>query len=120
MINLNNGTSTLSTPIMIVGYSVSRTSRNVLHQIINRADLDVTLRPLGLRTGSLTLLCATLADAVAISNHHAGSVTITLADTLHPFQDMKYVLQPGTPLTVELDPETRVKATVALQFQEIL
>lgn len=48
------GTSTL-TPISVEGYDSASPVNNIVHEILGRSNPDVTLRPAGLRTGTLTL-----------------------------------------------------------------
>ena len=43
------------TPLAVSAYSTTRAARNIVHDILGRNDPDVTFRPTGLRTGTLTL-----------------------------------------------------------------
>lgn len=70
MPTISDGTTTY-TPAGVIGWSSSREVRNVVHDVIARADPDVTMRPAATRSGVLNLLFETYADALAVENAHA-------------------------------------------------
>ena len=114
---ITDGTTT-ATPILVTGWDTERDSKNVLHDIISRADDDVTFRPAGLRNGELEVLCATLEDALALEALLAQPRKMALADTDHPLLDMSFVVDGS--IGVHLDDETRLQATVTIGFQQVL
>jgi hypothetical protein len=77
MATISDGTTTI-TPAAIVGWSTTRQSRNVVHDIIGRPDPDVTLRPAATRAGTLSLLFMTYAAALAAEQAHAAPAVWTL------------------------------------------
>ena len=105
------------TPLLVVGLSSSREANNTLHRIIGQASPDVTLAEAGLRAGSLTFLCQTLADALAMESIHAALGVIRLIDTDLPGLNMTYV--PSGDISLEIDDETRELWTVEVDFAEV-
>lgn len=105
------------TPLLVIGYESTRTARNVVHQILNRANPDVSLRPATLRTGTLTMLCASLAIAQSLEQLHLQDGIMRLQDADLPAAAMYYV--PNGSITVTLDPEGRRRALVAVDFHEV-
>ena len=113
---ISDGTTTL-TPLLITGWETARAARNVLHEIIERPAVDVTYRPAGLRFGTLEALLPTLEDALVLETLLCQARPFTLADTDHPLLDMAFVASGD--ITVTLDDETRIQATVGWDFQEV-
>jgi hypothetical protein len=116
MTTLSDGVTTV-TPILVDGYTSTRESGNVVHTIIASASPEVTLRAARLRTGTLVLLFATQAEALAAEALHALPVVLTLADPDVSGINMSYVAH-GT-IVVELDDQTRELWTVSVDFQEV-
>ena len=116
MSTISDGTTTV-TPILITGWDTRREGGNVIHDIIDRQDDDVTFRPARLRSGTLTALCATLEDALALETLAAQPRRLYLEDTDHPSINMTFVI--AGDITVTLDDETREQATVGLDFQQV-
>lgn len=115
---ITDGTTTI-TPLLVLGYQTNQTGRNVLHDILGRADFDVSLRTAGLRSGTLNLLFGTEADAQAARVFHAAAARFTYTDTDVPSAGMVYVLD-AAQMTLELDPDTQRKWTLAVPYQEVL
>ena len=113
---ITDGTTTV-TPILITGWDTARAARNVLHEIIERPAMDVTYRPAGLRYGTLEALLPTLEDALTLEALLALARQFTLEDTDHPSLNMAFVASGD--ITVTLDDETRIQATVGWDFQEV-
>ncbi|MEX1079803.1 MAG: hypothetical protein WED09_11920 [Homoserinimonas sp.] len=114
---ITSGATTI-TPELIDGYRSERTAGNVIHPAAdNPANVDVTFRVAGLRTGTLRLLFLTLTDALAAETLHAAADVLELASTDHPGLDMAYVANGA--ITVELDDETRALWLVEVDFQEV-
>lgn len=104
-------------PTLVLGYRSIRTSGNQIHPILNREDPDVTFAPAGLRTGTLRFLCDTLADAAALEQLHTNAGTFSFEDDDAPGVAMYYV--PAGDIEMELDPDTRQRWTVSIDFQEV-
>jgi len=115
-ITITCGESSVS-PTLVLGYRSTRPARNLVHSIIDRADPDVTLKPAGLRTGTMQLFHLTLATALACEALHALEGVCTLEDTDLPELDMSYIA--AGDITLELDPDTRKRWVVSLEYQEV-
>ena len=102
---------------MVLGYESVRQSGNKLHAIIDRPDVDVTLKAAGLRTGTLTFGYLTYAAALVCEEMHAQPDVVTLTDDSVPGVAMTYVATGG--ITTSLDDESRAAWTVAVEFQEV-
>lgn len=105
------------TPDLITGYDITRASRNVLHNIVNRADPDVTLNAAGLRSGTLSLIFGSKAAAFECSNAHGLATTFTITDDDVPEMNMKYVVSGN--ISLHLD-DSRAAWTVTLDVVEVL
>lgn len=116
MATVTDGATTI-TPLLVLGYASKRESRNVVHQVIGRTGDDVTLRPASLRTGTLTMLFANEADALACEQMHAAGAVFTLVDDDLSSTTMLYILAGSLPRV--LDDQTRRRWTVAVDFQEV-
>lgn len=116
MTTISDGTTTL-TPMLVLGWSTSREARSVVHRLIGRPDPDVTLRPHGLRTGQMRILCEDMAAALAMEALHASGVVLTIADDDVAATSMSYVV--SGQLLVELDPVTLNRWTVTADVTEV-
>lgn len=110
--------ATTITPDLVLGYDVESESRNVLHQILNRVDLDVSLRGEGLRSGTLELFFMTREDAFAAQELHQLFASFQLEDIDAPELDMVYV-RVGR-MRLHLDRLTRTRWILDVGFQEVL
>ena len=113
---ISDGTTAV-TPVLTLGYASNRDSRNVFHDVIGRADQDVTLYPAGLRSGTLTFLFDNETDALTCENLHSAAAVFTITDTDRPSIAMTYAVKGKIPRT--LDDGTREMWTVAVDFQEV-
>jgi len=110
------GTTTV-VPLLITGYSSTKTSRNTIHNIIGTALPDVTFAPAGLRTGSFELVFSTLAEARTAEDIFSTVGTVIFSDTDLPALNMTFVTNGD--IKVELDSGTRAKWLVSVDFQEV-
>lgn len=106
-----------ASPQQLLGFKSTRTARNLVHDIIDRSDPDITIKPAGLRKGTLELLCLNLAAGLAVEALHAGEGVIALEDTDRPTLDMSYVASGA--ITLELDTQTGIRWVVAVDYQEV-
>ncbi|WNM25245.1 hypothetical protein [Demequina capsici] len=113
---VTDGVTTL-TPILVTGWSSTRLARNVLHDIVGTEWPEVTLRPAAPRSGTLQLLCATLADGVAMEAFHAQAKVLTLADPESAPLGMNYVASGR--IDLDIDEDTRDKWIVSVEFKEV-
>lgn len=108
------------TPEVVNGYEASRSVETIVHKIIGREDPDITLRPAGLRSGTLTLVFATGADASAAEAALLFPQVLTLSDTAVPEVSMSFVVGPeGQASTSTLDLESQTVWLVELPFHEV-
>lgn len=105
------------TPTAILGYSSSRDTGNVLHDVLGRADFDVTFGPAGLRALTLKFLFPTLTAALTAEQLHTSVGKIILADSDLPLVNMTYV--PSGRIGVELDDESQ-KWFLVVDVQEVV
>ena len=110
--------ATTITPTQVLGYKTIRASRNLLHPIIGRPDVDVTLRPAALRSGTLSLGFADRAEAWAAVGIHALPGRFTLIDPAVPEVDMTYVV--AGPIAPELEDQSRELWIVSIDYQEVI
>lgn len=116
-ITLSTTAQTVSV-LQINEWRSSRPSATQVYDIIGRGDPDVTLGPLGLRAGTLTLLCASLGEAAQMETHLATQGVQTLVDTEVPEVGMIFVVVGS--VDVELDIETAAVAIVSFGYQEVI
>jgi hypothetical protein len=113
---ITSGSDTI-TPILVMGYEAERESGNIVHQIIGRANPDVTLRPARLRTGNLELLFSSEADAMDCVSTLANAGVCAVVSDERATVIMSFVL--AGRLRHALDPETRDNWIVTAPYQEV-
>jgi len=116
MSTISNGVDTI-TPDLVTEYSTSQDARNVYHDILGRADDDVSLSADSLRSGSLALLFEDRAAAWAARALLAAPDVWTLTDPDVPEVGMTFTRDGA--LQVELDPETRALWLLSVGYQEV-
>jgi hypothetical protein len=80
------------TPDLVLDYAYTRTARTIVHDVLDRSDPDVTLRPVSLRQGTLALFAATVELATALDElHRTPGVLILDATPDEPLASMAYV-----------------------------
>lgn len=105
-------------PALMVGYTHTRRSGNVVHEIVGDPAGSPDLAPAGLRSGDITLLFAVQADAFTADTLHAAGVVLTLTDSDVPAVNMTYILAPGSTARLELD-DTRSVWLLTVAYQEV-
>lgn len=111
------GATTL-TPQLLLGYASTRDSGNIIHRAIDDpSNIDVTLRPASLRSGTLRFLFLTHAEGLAAEALHSNATALTLNDTDLPGVDMSYVVDGR--IELELDDETRLRWVLSVDYQEV-
>lgn len=107
------------TALATVEYDARRNVPNVLHQIIGRGDVDVTFKPGGLRSGSMTLLFDSYDDADGASSSLATTPGVWAygdgGDELTII--MRLVVNGETALVLD---ETRAAWLLQIPFQEVV
>lgn len=105
------------TPDQVLRFQSDRDSGNIVHTIPGRVSPDVTLRPASLRTGTLELMFRDEQDSRDAEDAHATGSTFALIAPERPTVETFYVVT-GT-ITRELDPQTRDRWIVRVDYQEI-
>lgn len=88
---ITHGATTI-TPTVVSSYEVEQEGGNLVHTIPGRSEPDVTLRPAGLRTGTLTLTFASATAANAARLLHVTGGVFTLTSPEQAVVNMSYVL----------------------------
>jgi hypothetical protein len=114
-ITANNGAGSTS-PVMILGYSTTRDSRNIVRDLIG-GGIAVSLIAPRLRSGSLNLFYSDEAQAWTALNLLSNESAYALTDTDRPDIGMTFVV--NGPLALDLDDQTRDLWTITLPYQEI-
>lgn len=95
-------------PVAIDGYEASREARTVVHPVLNRSSPDITLRAMGLRTGTLTCVFDDQNDAISAYGSLSIPQILTLTNDDIPSINMTFVVGPeGEQATIALDLQTR-------------
>jgi hypothetical protein len=116
MTTFNDGTDDY-TPIVVNGFEASRASRTFVHSIIGTNSPAIALQPSDLRSGTLTTLWPSLADAEMFEGALASGSVWTLTDGTTTEVDMSFVVSGD--VTIQLDPDSSVLGIVRLEFQEV-
>lgn len=104
-----------TSPIAVDGYEATRTSRNIVHDLIN-GDVAVTLISPRLRSGRLRLVYGNAVDAVAALTLHEIETTFFLERDDLPGLNMTYVLDGDVSIAVD---ESRGAWVLTVGFQEV-
>lgn len=105
-------------PHLVLGYELNFESRNIIHNVLDRSDPEVTLHEPLSRSGTLELFYLTEATALAAVNMHRQRDRFVFTDSDRPALNMTYVVDEGT-ITVTLDDETRVRWVVSIPYREV-
>jgi hypothetical protein len=107
----------LFSPMLVEGRDVGNPSRNVFHDILNREDPDLSLRPAGASTG--TLVCVFPWDDPAAPAARATmrtASTFDYVDADHPSLNMRFGVD--GPIRFALD-STRAYWLLEIPFREV-
>jgi hypothetical protein len=104
------------TPLLVSGWNTTRAARAVVHDVLGRPDPEVTYRPAATRSGTLTFMFESLADAQRCESMHASGVVLTIADALTG--TMRYVVSGDVILNAENDRGSAWSVTVS--FREVV
>lgn len=109
-------------PKLVEGYVATREVRTVVHTILNSSSPVVSLRPPGLRSGSLRCLFPVQADAVSAFAVLSTPQVLTLHASEVPAVNMTFVVagsRGSGELSIDLDDETRSVWWITVPFQEV-
>jgi len=110
-------TSASVTPLLVLGYETTRTSRNIVYDLLD-GGIGIVLGSPRPRSGTLELLFDDETSAFAALTLHEQETTFSLADEDRPSVDMTYVLGEGD-LSLTLDSDTRTAWVLAVPYQEV-
>lgn len=110
---------TTLTPDLVTDYGYARRSRSIIHELIGRADPDVTLRPASTRNGTLSYFAVSRELAYELELMHvAGDIFTVDTDPDDPTAvAFQYVLDGD--LRVEYDAEND-KWMTRVGFREVI
>lgn len=92
---ITDGVTTLN-PDQVQGWDAERPSRSVLHPILSRPDPDVTLRPGGLRTGTMRQFYLSYAPAQAAADAQAAASVWNMTASDQAGLTLRYVVANGS------------------------
>jgi hypothetical protein len=101
----------------VLGYEWARTARNNVHAILDDPRPVITLRPAGLRKGTLKLFFRTKQAALDAEAAHALADVFTILDPAHTDLSMRYVVV--NDIHVTQDTGTMRPWIVEVPFQEV-
>lgn len=104
-------------PDLVQAYDWTSASRNQLHPIYGRADVEATLHPAGLRSGTMLLVFQTKAAAFTAYAALRGVGIFTLTDTDVPEASLTFIVQDQLNLKKT---DGRITWTVSVGFQEVV
>lgn len=105
-------------PDLLLEYNTTRASRNVIHNVIGKAEPDVTLELDGLRTGTLHLFFEAKETAWEAYDALGAVATWELTDTDHPEINMNFVREGN--MSIGLDPVGRRRWIIEMDYQEVI
>lgn len=109
-------------PTILTGLSESAEGGAIIHDIINRANADITLRVAGLRSGRLELGFAgptCEADSAAAFALLRTAAVFTLTDTDRTTYNMTFVVPKGGRIDRAIEEQTRAAYLLTVDFQEV-
>lgn len=115
-ISAGDGSGTTSPITVLSPYAAAYASRNVIHDLIG-GGIAVSLVQPRPRSGILSLLYGTEADAIAGAQLHRAETTFTLTEDEPASISMSYVIDGD--VEVALDDETLTVWIVSVGFQEV-
>ncbi len=105
-------------PDLILDYNTEREARNVIHNVIGKAEPDVSLELDGLRMGTLRLFFEVKEDAWVAYEALGQVATWELTDTDIPEINMSFVREGR--MTMTLDPVSRRRWIIEMDYQEVI
>lgn len=115
MFTLTTSVTTVEVP-QVLDFSYGREARTIVHTPISSAVPDVTFRPLGLRTGVLSIFCPTRELAAEVETLHSTPLAVAFEDTDQPANSMVYVATGTLSVTYDVESETW---TVRVSYSEV-
>ena len=103
-------------PLAVSEYSTRRNARSIVHDVLGRADPDVTIRPASLRSGMLRMSFNSAASSLAAENAHATGQSFTVVSPVAGVA-MRYVVAGGQ---IERSYSDAGEWVLMVPFQEVL
>ena len=113
---------TVINPSAVQGYEASQAGGAIVHPILGRTADDVTLRPGGLRSGTLNLAFTSATaetDSLAAAEAHSSAAVAVLTSPEVSSASMAYVVPSTGRVVRTLSNTTRAAWMVAVDFQEV-
>lgn len=108
------------TPELVDGFEASRPAGNIVHDIMDRSDPDVTLRAAGLRRGAFKCLFPDQTVALAAYAEISEPQLFQIIDPDVPAIGMTFIVGPaGSDIRLTLDDETRSVWWLEVPFVEV-
>jgi hypothetical protein len=114
---IDNNPADVLTPLLMLGYEMTRESGNNNIDVPGASAPVTVLHPTKKRTGTISLLLANEAQAVACDALLSQTAAFVLADTGRAIAGMTFTLDRGG-LKVKLDADTRRRFTADIQVVE--
>lgn len=109
--------STTITPSLISGWESNQESQTVVHKVIGKSAPDVTLKPAGMRTGTLETVFLTASSANIARTFLSQAKKFILATDQTWLVEMHFVVTGN--VTCTLEPSTQNVWLVKFDFQEV-
>lgn len=116
LIAVNDGNGQTVSPALVLGYQTSRSSQNIIHDLIGGGIAVTLIRPRP-RSGTLELFFLTEEVGFDALEKHGRETTFTLTDSDRASVNMTYALD-GT-LDLRLDEATRERWVLSVGYQEV-
>ena len=107
-----------TTPNLVKTWSSAQESRNVIHHIIGRSDPDITLKPAGLRTGTLELFYLTKTAAETARDVFAREGVFVIDSDDETWLDGFRFVVSGS-ITAALESADLTSWHISVDFQEV-
>lgn len=115
-ISASNGAGSSSPIAVLAEYSATRTSRNIVHNLIG-GGIAVSLVAPNPRSGVVEYLFTDETEAWSCLDLHANETSFVLTDTTTPPVSMTYVVDGE--VSIRLDEATSTVWVVSVGFQEV-
>lgn len=113
-------TGSLTTlPVLVKNWESAQETRNIIHKIIGKSAPDVTIKPAGMRTGTLSLFYTTLSAAESARSIFTTAAVFTITSTDAPWLDgFKFVISGSVSAAIE---EVDLASWhISIDYQEVL
>ncbi|WP_288783751.1 hypothetical protein [uncultured Microbacterium sp.] len=117
------GGATVITPSVVLEFSSSRAAKTNVHEVINRANPDATLRVAGSRAGRIRVCFigpTAETDSAAAEESLSGAAVFTyVTDPNRPTLALTFVIPAGSQISRTLYGATRTAWALEFDFREV-